>query len=130
MKQRAIILLLLVTGYLSFPISAHAHFGMLIPSDTMIMQGDNRTVSVQASFSHPFESIGMEMAMPRVCNVLANGNMMDLKARLKKDRVMDHTAWSLDYKISRPGVYMFLLEPEPYWEPAETPLSSTTPKQW
>jgi len=119
MKQRAIIMLLLVTGYLSFPISAHAHFGMLIPSDTMIMQGDNRTVRVQASFSHPFEGIGMEMAMPRVCSVLANGNMMDLKALLKKDRVMDHTAWSLDYKISRPGVYMFLLEPEPYWEPAE-----------
>jgi len=119
MKQRAIIILLILTGHLSFPMSGHAHFGMLIPSDTMIMQGDDRTVSMQISFSHPFEGLGMEMAMPHVCDVMANGIRKDLKDLLKKDLVMGHTAWSLDYKISRPGVYMFLVEPEPYWEAAE-----------
>ena len=119
MKSRTNIMLLILAGLLLFPLSAHAHFGMVIPSDTMIMQGDKQTVRVQISFSHPFEGIGMEMNKPRVCNVMANGKTMDLKASLKKDHVMDHTAWSLDYKIARPGVYMFLVEPEPYWEPAE-----------
>jgi cobalt/nickel transport protein len=119
MKQRTISMLLILTGLLSFPMSGYAHFGMVIPSDTMIMQGDNRTVSVQVSFSHPFEGIGMEMAKPRVCSVMANGNRMDLMGLLKKDPLMGRTAWSLDYKITRPGVYMFLVEPEPYWEPAE-----------
>jgi cobalt/nickel transport protein len=119
MKPRVIIMLLILTGLLSFPKSGHAHFGMLIPSDTMIMQGDNRTVRVHASFSHPFEGLGMEMAIPRACSVMANGNKMDLKGSLKKDPLMGHTAWSLDYKITRPGVYIFLMEPEPYWEPAE-----------
>ncbi len=119
MKHKAVIKLLILTGLLSFPMSVQAHFGMLIPSDTMIMQGDNRTVNLQVSFSHPFEGIGMEMVKPRVCNVMANGKRMDLMGLLKKDTVMSRTAWSLDYKITRPGVYMFLVEPEPYWEPAE-----------
>lgn len=119
MTQRTIITLLILTGLLSFPMSVHAHFGMLIPSDTMIMQGDNRTVSLQVSFSHPFEDIGMEMAKPRTCSVIANGNRMELMGLLKKSSVMGSTAWSLDYKMTRPGVYVFLVEPEPYWEPAE-----------
>jgi len=119
MKHKAIIKLLILTGLLSFPMSVQAHFGMLIPSDTMIMQGNNRTVSLRVSFPHPFEGIGMEMAKPRVCTVMANGNRIDLMGLLKKDTVMSRTAWSLDYKITSPGVYMFLVEPEPYWEPAE-----------
>jgi len=119
MKQKPIIMLLILTGLLSFPMSGNAHFGMLIPSDTMIMQGDDRTIRVQASFSHPFEGIGMEMAMPVVCDVIANGIRKDLTGLLKNDLVVGRTAWSLDYKITRPGVYMFLVEPEPYWEAAE-----------
>jgi cobalt/nickel transport protein len=32
---------------------------------------------------------------------------------------MDHLAWRVDYTVQRPGVYVFYMEPEPYWEPAE-----------
>jgi cobalt/nickel transport protein len=32
---------------------------------------------------------------------------------------MQHTAWSAQFKIKRPGVYLFFMEPQPYWEPAE-----------
>ncbi|MBW1764568.1 MAG: DUF4198 domain-containing protein, partial [Deltaproteobacteria bacterium] len=28
-------------------------------------------------------------------------------------------SWTADYRISRPGVYTFFMEPQPYWEPAE-----------
>jgi cobalt/nickel transport protein len=119
MKQTMIIVLLILTGIGSLPACGHAHFGMLIPSDTMVMQGDSRTIRVDVSFSHPFEGIGMEMAKPSACSVVANGNKTDLMGSLTKQAVMGHTAWSLDYKISRPGVYTFLVEPEPYWEPTE-----------
>jgi len=119
MKHKMKIMLVMLTGLLLFPVSGYSHFGMMIPSDTMIMQEDNRTVTVQVSFSHPFEGIGMDMAKPRMCTVMANGKTIDLTNVLKKDRVMGRSAWSLDYKIARPGVYMFLVEPEPYWEAAE-----------
>ena len=35
--------------------SASGHFGMMIPSDNMVMQKDNRSVTLQLSFSHPME---------------------------------------------------------------------------
>jgi cobalt/nickel transport protein len=52
---------------------ALAHFGMVIPSDTMVMQGENRSISITASFSHPFENIGRELVKPEACSVAATG---------------------------------------------------------
>jgi len=98
---------------------ALAHFGMLIPSDSMVMQEDNRTINLKLSFSHPFEGEGMELVEPVVFGVMANGKKADLLKTLKKTKVMGHTAWETSYTIKRPGVYMFYMEPKPYWEPAE-----------
>jgi len=99
--------------------AALAHFGMLIPSDSMVMQNDNRTINVKLSFSHPFEGEGMELVEPVVFGVMASGKKADLLQTLKKTKVMGHTAWETSYTIKRPGVYMFYMEPKPYWEPAE-----------
>jgi cobalt/nickel transport protein len=98
---------------------AFAHFGMIIPSDSMVMQGESRNVKVTLSFSHPFEEVGMELIKPKVFGVMANGKKQDLLGKLGKTEVMGHTAWEMDYTINRPGVYMFYMEPKPYWEPAE-----------
>jgi len=99
--------------------AALAHFGMLIPSDSMVMQNDTRTINVKLSFSHPFEGEGMELVKPNVFGVMANGEKADLLETLTKTKVMGHTAWETSYTIKRPGVYMFYMEPKPYWEPAE-----------
>jgi cobalt/nickel transport protein len=99
--------------------STLAHFGMVIPSDSMVMQADNRTVNVKLSFSHPFEGQGMELVKPAVFGVMANGEKVNLLQTLKETKVMGHRAWETSYTIKRPGVYMFYMEPEPYWEPAE-----------
>jgi len=99
--------------------SAIAHYGMLIPSDSMVMQNDNRTVNLTLSFSHPFEGEGMELVKPVVFRAMVNGKRVNLLNTLKEIRVMGHTAWETSYAIKRPGVYMFYMEPEPYWEPAE-----------
>ena len=99
--------------------TAGAHFGMVIPSDTMVMQADGRSIEVTLSFSHPMEMIGMELVKPKVFSVRANGQMQDLLPALQPAAVMDHPAWKAAYGIKRPGVYMFVMEPQPYWEPAE-----------
>jgi cobalt/nickel transport protein len=99
--------------------SAWSHFGMLIPSDSMVMQGDSRNVTVVLSFSHPFEMLGMELDKPKVFKVVVGGKPQDLRGSLEATRVMGQKAWQATYPLSRPGVYMFYMEPEPYWEPAE-----------
>jgi len=98
---------------------AAAHFGMLIPSDSMVMQEDKRSLTVVLSFSHPFELLGMDLVKPKVFKVSAGGEKIDLLGSLEETRIMGHQAWKAAYPIKRPGVYMFYMEPEPYWEAAE-----------
>lgn len=99
--------------------SAMAHFGMVIPSDSMVMQGDPREISLQISFSHPMEMAGMDLVKPVKCAVFNDGKEMNLLDNLSETKVMDHKAWTVKYKIDRPGLYAFYVEPKPYWEPAE-----------
>jgi len=98
---------------------ALGHFGMIIPSDPMIMQNDKRIVELILSFSHPFEMVGMELAKPKAFMVFTGGKNQDLAGSLSPTQIMGHSAWKTAYPIRRPGVYMFYMEPEPYWEPAE-----------
>lgn len=99
--------------------SAAAHFGMVIPSDNMVVQGDDRTVTLTLSFSHPFEGIGMDLARPERFGVAVNGETTDIGPTLAATSVMGRPAWSAAYTVKRPGVYHFIMEPAPYWEPAE-----------
>lgn len=117
--KRFFVLIIMSTSIIFSAGSALAHFGMLIPSDSMVMQNDNRTINLTLSFSHPFEGEGMELVRPAVFGVMANGKRVNLLETLKETKVMGHNAWEIFYKIKRPGVYMFYMEPEPYWEPAE-----------
>lgn len=117
--KRITISIFFVVLVVFFTAPAIAHFGMLIPSDSMVMQNESRTVDLTLSFSHPFEIIGMELEKPKVFGVDINGEKKNLLQNLKKTQVMGHLAWHTDYTVKRPGVYMFYMEPKPYWEPAE-----------
>ena len=99
--------------------NAFAHFGMVIPSDTMVRQNENRVINITFSFSHPFEGEGMELVEPNRCDVVINAKKKDLLSSLEETKVMGHKAWTVNYKINRPGVYAFYMEPKAYWEPAE-----------
>jgi cobalt/nickel transport protein len=118
MKKGPFVFLCMVIA-LSMAVPAWPHFGMVIPSDTMVMQGDNRSITVTLSFSHPFEMVGLEMAKPINFDVRVSEISRDLSGLLEKTQVMGHTAWQVAYPIKRPGVHVFCMEPEPYWEPAE-----------
>ncbi|MFO8083562.1 MAG: DUF4198 domain-containing protein [Desulfobacterales bacterium] len=111
--------MVLFLSLIFLPQHVFAHFGMVIPSDSMVMQDDKREVRLTLSFSHPFEMVGMELVKPNGFDVFFNGEKTSLLESLKKAKVMDHTAWETDYPVRRPGVYVFSMEPVPYWEPAE-----------
>ena len=113
-KRALIVLLILIVAS-----PAWSHFGMLIPSDSMVMQEDSRSVTVTLSFSHPFEMVGMDMPTPKVFSVMTGGTNKDLLGSLESIRVMGHQAWKAVYPVKRPGVHVFYFEPQPYWEPAE-----------
>ncbi len=96
-----------------------AHFGMVIPSDNMVMQDDKKRIQIKLSFSHPFEMVGMPLEKPNKFFVVKNSGNANLMDKLEKIEIMDNRAWIADYDIKRPGAYTFIMEPEPYWEPAE-----------
>ncbi len=111
----------LATGFIIVisTVNSVAHFCMIIPSDSMVMQKDNRVIDITLSFSHPFEVQGMDMVKPHRYSVLMDGKETDLLGLIKETRIMGHKAWTMKYRINRPGVYTFYMEPKPYWEPAE-----------
>jgi cobalt/nickel transport protein len=111
----------LISVWLIFALSGSglAHFGMLIPSDSMVMQTDDRKLRISMSFSHPFEMVGMKMVKPKRFSVSVGGKTVDLMETLQPVKIMGHQAWTADYTVKRPGVLLFFMEPEPYWEPAE-----------
>jgi cobalt/nickel transport protein len=116
---RTIIHVLVLLTAMMFSTTAQAHFGMLIPSDTMVMQQDPRSIQLTLSFSHPMEMIGMDLEKPKQFSVVANGKQIDLLNQITSTQVMGHPGWKTTYAIKRPGIYVFFMEPQPYWEPAE-----------
>ncbi len=98
--------------------NAFAHFGMVIPSESIVTP-EKKNITVDVSFSHPFEMIGMDMVKPKQFQMISGGEKTDLLPELKESKVMDHKAWQEKLDIKRPGVYTFVMEPTPYWEPAE-----------
>jgi len=110
---------LIVPTLIALAVPAGAHFGMLIPSRSMIMQDQLRTLDMTLSFSHPMEMEGMPMARPRQFKVMIGDTHQDLLDLLSPIKVMGQDAWWAAYTVDRPGVYHFYMEPEPYWEPAE-----------
>jgi cobalt/nickel transport protein len=112
------VLLALVLLFLAVA-PAKAHFGMIVPSDEMVMKGESRDVALQIMFWHPFEGTGMDLAKPAEFAVVANGQKEDLLATLTPQKLKGHQTWKTSYPIKRPGIYVFYLIPQPYWEPAE-----------
>lgn len=98
--------------------AAFAHFGMIIPDKSIVPKGE-KEVELTLSFAHPFEGHGMNLVKPKKFEVFYDGKAQDILSTLKEEKVMDHQAWEADYKVKRPGMYIFVMEPQPYPEPAE-----------
>jgi len=119
MKRMVCIILSMMSFVFFFTIHAVAHFQCLIPSDEMVMAEDKKEVHLDLIFMHPFEGSYMEMAKPAVFGVKVRGKTEDLRDTLKIKKLGGFSAWQSDYRIKRPGDYVFYLEPAPYFEPSE-----------
>ncbi len=98
---------------------SQAHFGLILPDKSMVMQGDNPNLELTVAFCHPFEQNGMDMAKPRKFGVRAGKENTDLLNTLQETKVLDKEAWKTTYTLKKPGIYAFYFDPPPYWEPAE-----------
>ena len=117
--KKSVLCLMFSLLFLGMYSNSFAHFGMVIPSDSIVMPGESKIITVTTSFSHPMEVVGMEMVKPAQFGVMTGERKQDLLGLLKESKVMGHKAWQVSYKVNRPGVYIFYMEPTPYWEPAE-----------
>lgn len=99
--------------------AAMAHYGMVIPSDSMLSQEDGRSIDLALSFSHPFERLGMVLEAPEAFTVTHAGETVSLLEKLEPSEIMGQQGFKLNYAIERPGTHVFALTPKPYWEPEE-----------
>jgi cobalt/nickel transport protein len=119
-RAKVIMVLFFVTVFLlGSIISVSAHFGMIIPSDDMITQEDSKNIALTVQFIHPMEGDYMNMVKPVQFGVKVQGKKIDLLNTLQEKKINDCTTWEANYQIKRPGDYIFYVEPQPYWEPAE-----------
>jgi cobalt/nickel transport protein len=98
---------------------SQAHFGVILPDKSMVMQGDDANLELTLAFCHPFEQTGMPLAKPKAFGVLAGKEKTDLLKTLQEAKVLDQPAWKASYTLQKPGIYAFYFDPAPYWEPAE-----------
>jgi len=104
---------------LGFSGTAAAHFGMVIPSKAVVENKNDAAINLELSFSHPMEANGMPLVNPKAFQVFIDGEAEDISKSLQAVKIMEHDAWKAQYTLKRPGVYQFVMEPQPYWEPAE-----------
>ena len=110
---------LLVFFLFFVPALCVAHFGMVIPDHDTLSQETGPGVKVTLSFSHPFDGVGMPLVKPSAFDLYTPFGKKNLRKALLPSRVMGEKGWRVPYAFKRPGVYQFVMTPEPYWEPAE-----------
>ncbi len=99
--------------------TGNAHFQMILPSADIVGADDNRRVSLDLFFCHPFEGLGMDMEEPLEFGVAARGKKTDLSKTVRQETILGHKAWTAGFDLKRPGDHLFYVEPQPYWEPGE-----------
>lgn len=115
--KRSLVFLLAVFCLCASP--ALAHFGLVIPSRSMVMDSDQASLGIDLGFVHPMEGNGMDMARPKAVFVSNGEQKQDLLAGLREKSIFGKKAWMAEYKLTKPGSHIFALEPAPYFEPAE-----------
>lgn len=119
MKKAIIITSASIFLFLFGAVYAFSHFQYLVPSDDIVTGTDSRSLRLDLIFGHPFEGNYMNMDKPVKFGVRVRGKTIDLLNTLKLKRIDGFSAFNTNFKIKRPGDYVFYVEPVPYFEPAE-----------
>ena len=105
---------------LLLPGAALAHFQELIPSTDLVTAQSGGTLSLALTFTHPMaRGPVMPMGEPVAFGVQGPLGREDLKPALVPQTLDGKQCFRAEYRVKRPGDYLFYLEPAPYWEPAE-----------
>jgi cobalt/nickel transport protein len=99
--------------------AANAHFGMVIPSESTVMDAGKADVTLHLKFWHPFLNEGMNLEKPAAFTVYRNGSGEDLLPTLKEGKEQGRTVWSATRRLDAPGLYAFVMEQKPYFEKEE-----------
>lgn len=116
-RFRIPVLFLMLAIFMATP--AWAHFGMIIPNTSTAPDQKDAGITFDIAFAHPSAGNGMNMEKPKAFTVTCDGKTASLLGSLKEAKFMDHKAWTAKYDIKKPGVYIFAVTPEPYFEAAE-----------
>ncbi len=122
---KAIISIIVV---LFFASSSFAHFGVILPSDDIVGEKDPKRITLKVYFMHPFEQEWLDMEKPKAFGVLIGEDKISILDALINKKVKGKNAWEAQFAIKKPGDYIFYLEPQPYWEPAEEKFIVHYPK--
>ena len=105
---------------LAMPILSQAHFQELIPDTDLVTAQSGSRLSLALTFTHPMQGGPvMEMGVPHRFGVLGPDGDVDLKSSLIPQKLEGKQCYRADYRVRKPGDYIFYIEPAPYWEPAE-----------
>jgi cobalt/nickel transport protein len=96
---------------------AQAHFGMIIPSDTMVVQSEGHEIGLTYAFAHPFEAEGMVLEQPLSTTITLGKTTSDVA--IDATRVMGAPGYTATVSLDRPGAHILGMIPQPFWEPAE-----------
>lgn len=114
--MRAVVLLVLLA--LALPATALARFGLIIPSDELVTQGEPSAITLRLGLGDP-QAPFLELARPKRFGVQHLGEETDLLATLKPAQDKNPLAWFADFASKRPGDYTFYVEHPPRWEAAD-----------
>lgn len=112
----------LIAAAILLPATAQAHF-QLIHAESPIVEGPG-DVPLRLIFWHPFENgYAMDMDPPLAFYAVNRGERIDLMDRLApitfKGARNDAAAYEASVPVTRPGDYVLVVEPAPYYEESE-----------
>ncbi len=120
MKKKVMATLCTMVMVMLGAVPGWAHFQTLIPASSLVTSETPQTIHLELRFMHPFEGSFMNMEKPVACGVALDGKKEDLLGTLKEVSLPEGLkGWDMDYKVKKPGDYIFYVTPQPYWEPAE-----------
>lgn len=112
-----------IIAMLALCLYANAHFLTFIANNDVVEEQKQSTVEFDISFIHPFEQSGMTMEKPELF-VKGSSKALILTQTTK----LEHKAWKANYTLKTPGVQMFYVKPQAYFEPAEEKFIVHVPK--
>lgn len=99
---------------------AFAHFGVVLPSKSIVENQKDSQETITYKFSHPFEQNLMNMERPDSAGVFVDGKKINILQNLTEKKLDNLSFWEAKYEIKNPGIYQFFVDPKPYFEPAES----------